>query len=688
MTDARIRFSTEILRRLGEELNPSPDQSLLELIKNAYDADARHCRVELINTDEPGGAVLISDDGDGMELEAIQNGWLVIGKSGKSIRDRTRRGRVPAGSKGLGRLAALRMGSVVKLSTRPYGRSADEYRLRIDWSDFDEARVVDDVVLPIEEKHRAPDTSQGTDIAIENLRSRLGRMDVKRLARAMILLADPFGDDPEGFEPVLLAPEFSDLEKLVLERYFEDADYHLIADLNQGGRAEARVVDWRGAELFRAKHEDLAVKRKGEIYRCPKASFHLWVFLLSRENFEPRTATVEEVRTWLQSFGGTHIYYNGLRVAPYGNEGNDWLGMNLRRVQSPEERPGTNTSIGRVVVADAEGILRQKTDRSGFIEDESFEEMRAFAQDALDWMARRRLHMAEQRRAFDRQQVTRKSSQSQKKVESAIATIPANQRETVQLAFEGYKKSRDREADQLRKEVQLYRTLSTAGITAATFAHESTGNPIKVISQSLNAIERRTKTELGERYASLLQKPVVNIRRAVDSLAVLGRAVLRLLDYGKRRTGKIDLNHVVTTVLETFEPFLVGRDVSLEQDLCAGAPYLRGSEAAIESILANLLNNSLAAFAASGGSKRKICVQTELEDQFWILRVLDSGPGFQNIALEDIWLPGQTTRPNGTGLGLTIVRDAAKDLGGTVEAVTAGELGGAEILIRLPILGA
>lgn len=686
MTDARIRFSTQILRRLGEELNPSPDQSFLELVKNAYDADARHCRVELIDTDEPGGTVFIADDGDGMELKAIQDGWLVIGRSGKSTRERTRLGRVPAGSKGLGRLAALRMGSRVKLTTRPRGGTV-EYQLGIDWAEFDEARVVDDVVLPIASQRRASDSVDGTEISIENLRSRLARMDVKRLARAMILLADPFGDDPEGFEPVLLAPEFGDLETLVRKRYFEDADFHLIADLREGGRAEARVVDWRGADLFRASHEDLAVKRKGKPYLGPAASFHLWVFLLSGENFELRTVTVDEVRAWLKSVGGVHIYYNGLRVAPYGNEGNDWLEMNQRRVRSPEERPGTNTSIGRVVIMDGEGALRQKTDRSGFIEDEAFEDIRAFAQDALDWMGRRRTRVAEQRRALAREQVARKSSQSQRKVESAIASIPEDQRSTVQLAFEGYKKSRDRETDQLRKEVQLYRTLSTAGITAATFAHESTGNPIKVISQSLNAIERRAKKEMGSKYAGLLQKPVDSISRAIDSLAVLGRAVLQLLDYGKRRTGKVDLNHVVTTVLETFEPFFAGRDVTLEQDLCEGTPYLRGNEAAIESIISNLLNNSLAAFAAGGGSTRRIRVRTRLEYQFWSLRVSDSGPGIQDISLEDIWLPGQTTRPNGTGLGLTIVRDATKDLGGTVEAFNAGDLGGADVLVRLPILG-
>jgi signal transduction histidine kinase len=687
MTDARIRFSTEILRRLGEELNPSPDQSLLELVKNAYDADARHCRVELINTDEPGGTVLVSDDGDGMELEAIQNGWLVIGRSGKSIRERTRLERIPAGSKGLGRLAALRMGSAVRLSTRPRGNSSEQYFLRIDWSEFDGVRVVEDVVLPIEARRRASGSEEGTDIVLENLRAHLGRMDVKRLARAMILLADPFGGDPAGFEPVLLAPEFGDLEKLVRERYFEDADYHLIADLHADGHAEARVVDWRGAELFRAQHQDLAGRRKGDIYHCPEVTFHLWAFLLRRESFATRTASLDEVRTWLQSFGGVHVYHNGLRVAPYGNEGNDWLDMNRRRVQSPEERPGTNTSIGRVVIAD-EGELQQKTDRSGFIEDETFEEMKAFVQDALEWMARRRLQVAEQRRAVANEQAPRRASQSQKRVEGAIASIPVAQREPVQHAFEIYKKSRDREADQLRKEVQLYRTLSTAGITAATFAHESTGNPIKIIQQSVNAIQRRARNELKEKYAGLLQRPVDNIAQAVESLAVLGRAVLRLLDYEKRRTGKVELHKVVSRILESFEPFLAGRDVTLEQDLCAGAPYLRGTDAAVESILSNLLNNSLAALAENGGGQRKIRVKTKIEGRFWTLAVSDSGPGVRDIALEDIWLPGHTTRPNGTGLGLTIVRDATKDLGGTVEACAESDLGGAEFLIRLPTLGA
>ena len=66
MSTARIRFSTEILKRLGEELNPSLDKGVLELVKNAYDADATKCTVELQSTDAAGGVVFVKDNGDGM----------------------------------------------------------------------------------------------------------------------------------------------------------------------------------------------------------------------------------------------------------------------------------------------------------------------------------------------------------------------------------------------------------------------------------------------------------------------------------------------------------------------------------------------------------------------------------------------------------------------------------------------
>ena len=251
----------------------------------------------------------------------------------------------------------------------------------------------------METARRKKGTQSGTEIRIEELRTGFSQTDVKRLARELILLADPFGDDPEGFRPELVAPEYEDIEALVRSRYFQDAEYHLRAEIDKNGQASAHIVDWKGKELHVASHEDVSVHRDRKAYKSPPATFDLWVFILNKETFSNRRSSVREVQEWLREFGGVHFYYNGLRVSPYGNPGDDWLEMNLRRVRSPEERPGTNTSIGRIDVTDRRGRLVQKTDRSGFIEDESFIELRLFAQDAMEWMANRRMEEAEKRRS-------------------------------------------------------------------------------------------------------------------------------------------------------------------------------------------------------------------------------------------------------------------------------------------------
>ena len=69
------------------------------------------------------------------------------------------------------------------------------------------------------------------------------------------------------------------------------------------------------------------------------------------------------------------------------------------------------------------------------------------------------------------------------------------------------------------------------------------------------------------------------------------------------------------------------------------------------------------------------------------MTVSDNGPGIKGIRPRDIWLPGQSTRSGGTGLGLTIVRDTVLDFGGKVDAAETSDLGGAAIMIEIPIIG-
>lgn len=694
MSNVHLRFATDILKRFGEELNPNPDQGILELIKNAYDADALNCTIELTSVNEPGGTIRISDDGDGMSSKDVVEGWLVLGRSAKNVAQTTTLGRIPAGSKGLGRLAALRMGSMASLITRPVDKPR-EYSIEIDWTRFDKAKVVEDVTLKLVSRKRAPDAEKGTLITLSRLHSALSLGDVKRLARGILLLADPFGDNPIGFNPALKAPEFEELEKLVQKRYFKDAEFHLRAEIDEYGIAHAVVSDYKGEELYRAEHNDLVRKTPNPPYGCPRASFDLWVFILDGKTFSARSVTKDEVQKWLREFGGTHLYINGIRVSPYGNPGNDWLDMNLRRAQHPELRPSTNTSIGRVVVTDLENRLPQKTDRSGLVENDSFNELKRFAKDALDWMGRERLREREAKRTDDRASAPRNVDEAKEAVETAIKDLPSKAQMSVQAPFKHYHQVREKEASSLRKEVQLYRTLSTAGITAAVFAHE-TRQPLRVINSDTRMLERRLRSNLGAQYETLASSQINRILRQAETLEAYSSLTLSFTDHEKRRIARVDVHKVMRNAILMFEPIFHERRVTVSTLFAQAHPYFRGSEAAVESIVTNLVVNSLRAFEDASPRDRLIEIKTAIDDaetgksnrKRLIIFVADNGPGIKDIKVRDIWLPGESTYPNGTGLGLTIVRDTVADLGGRADAVAKGSLGGAEIIIDLPILGA
>ncbi|MGX5770583.1 ATP-binding protein [Microbacterium trichothecenolyticum] len=686
VAQGHIRFAPSILRRLGEELNPNIDQGILELVKNAYDADATECHVWLDGVDEE-GTVAVEDNGDGMDADDITKGWLVLGDSRKQTGERTRLGRVPAGNKGLGRLAALRLGHEAHMISSPRGSDV-AFGVRLNWDTFDEAETVDEVAVAVSEVIR-PRVAPGTRIELRRMRDSIGRVDARKLARALVLLADPFGDQPDSFKPVLHSGEFDDLAELVTRRYFDDAEFHLIAQL-RSGVASASVTDWRGNVLWQLGEGDELSKGAGAPrYDAPDTDFDLWVFLLDQKLFTGRNIQLSAVREWLHQFGGIHIYVDGIRVAPYGNPGDDWLGINLSRVRNPEVRPGTNTSIGRLRVHDSERALVQKTDRSGFIESESFAELTRFARDAMDWLARQRLREAEQKRQKARESTRTETQVTGRAVQERIEEIPDDeQKKELQSAFRAHEKARERENETLRKEVQLYRTLSTAGITAATFAHESMGSSLKSISIITNTLKSLLRRDLPDTFESRYSVALDRISGAVTEVGVLSSATLGLVSEEKRRIGQVRLNQVIRNVTGTFAPFLEGRKVKLALELSGpGEPFIRASEAAVESIVTNLVNNSLAAFERTNVDQRRLLIRTEVVDSIWTLTVADNGPGIDDIDIHDIWLPGQTRRPGGTGLGLTIVRDTLEDLGGEADTLSHGELGGATFTIRVELLG-
>ncbi len=702
-----FKFSPSILSRLGEELIPNPDQGILELVKNSYDADATICEIELLNTEEIGGSIMISDNGMGMDIETLQSGWLVIGKSEKEgASDRTPlNNRLRVGSKGLGRLAALRLGTNVELTTRPKSEPNIEHSVSMCWDDYDTVDSVEDVSLS--PTTRQTTSEQGTKIIISNLKVKIGKREINRLARELLLLADPF-DTKASFRPKLLGTGFTDLEKEVNEQFFEDAEFVLKASLNEHGYASAQLIDWTGSTVATASHSDISKHRKqldinelsldeahlssdSPYQKSIPANFELWIFQLNPQSFSAknREDNSRQIRRWLAAVGGVHLYHRSLRVAPYGDKGDDWLKINLSRSRNPQVRPSTSTVIGRVIAEDVNSQLLQKTDRLGFLENEPFINLQQFAMNTLEWVADFRLQTIEVKQEQVKKEIKPKIAEAKKNIEDIITTYIPEQKpkEETLLAFKDYDNIREEEVDILNVELQLYRSLATAGTTAAIFAHES-GREINTLKGQVGILNAKMQKLIeNEIYVKYFAKTFTTIQKLAGSVQGFAKYPIYLLKKEKRSKGTVEIHQVITDVIILFEPFLETSNTTIELERVDAELNLRGSTALVEAILINLITNAINAFNAKDApiQNRKIVIRTESNEDFIWLRVMDNALGIQGLTIDEIWIAGKTTTRSGTGLGLKIAKDSVIDLGGKISVIANGQLGGAEFIVQLPL---
>ena len=79
MEEGKFTVDTHLFRELGELLVGRDSTALVELIKNAYDADATTIIVNGISLDNPAESrIVIDDNGTGMNAKQFQNGFLRI----------------------------------------------------------------------------------------------------------------------------------------------------------------------------------------------------------------------------------------------------------------------------------------------------------------------------------------------------------------------------------------------------------------------------------------------------------------------------------------------------------------------------------------------------------------------------------------------------------------------------------
>jgi two-component system, sporulation sensor kinase E len=141
-----------------------------------------------------------------------------------------------------------------------------------------------------------------------------------------------------------------------------------------------------------------------------------------------------------------------------------------------------------------------------------------------------------------------------------------------------------------------------------------------------------------------------------------------------------DLNAVVRDLIAFVRPEMDQAGVTVESDLADDLPALKLDVRYVRQALLNLIKNAVAAM--SGGGRLRL--ETLRRGDEVQVRVIDTGSGIPAEILDKIFEPYFTTKPFGTGLGLTIVFKIVKEHFGDI-AVASREGEGTAFTITLPV---
>lgn len=349
---AKFTVDTQLFRELGELLVGRESTALVELIKNAYDADARAVIVEGKQLDDPDlGTITISDNGVGMTREEFEKGFLRIATCGKSEEPRRSPvyGRRYTGEKGIGRLALHKLARRVEILSQkwdgapPTGMhlptTGDGLRARIDWDAIEAHQTLDELedtdavvveVLPME-LHRP---GAGTRIHLAKLRKAWPERQFAKFHDDVATLVP----SPVLVEPI---PEGLLTERLLLPRpRIRDAGdrgsgefrIELLGDLAYSesmGASVAASASWVleidcDADSVRYRIAPTATTRR----KYPTAESVTFATELPAASpllgFQARILQRSD-GVWDKRHQGVRVYMEGFRVLPYGEPSDDWL---------------------------------------------------------------------------------------------------------------------------------------------------------------------------------------------------------------------------------------------------------------------------------------------------------------------------------------------------------------------------
>ena len=496
----KFTVDTHLFRELGELLVGRESTALIELIKNAYDADATQVTVygeRLDSLDE--GGILITDNGVGMTSEDFENGFLRVASRMKEQGERRSNmfQRRYTGAKGIGRLAAHKLAKKLDVDSVPRDSESNGFQkmvhAEIDWDKIEGYEILDELdstdAIRVETKTAHENAHPGTTLVLSRLRRAWTEVERARFFAEVqsfdppSFLREPLPrsviEKPLLFETPVVRDHGTDAAassfKVNLEGDFAAGENYwaLVAEvatwvLEIRSTAGSDEVHFAIAPTKRTRKDNPEARAFYHSVRHPTPGKgpHFEARILVREG---RVSGSRDQRVWATRVSGIRVYLEGFRVLPYGEQRDDWLSIDADYTRRPRQlemlqelrlgaeatdpdegliRVPNNNYFGAVfLIQEHCPNLRVLVNREGFIPEAGFDTLVKLVRTGIDFCTRARAaaaHARRQQRKEDRRREPKAALGHKGGVETGGATdeavgdlaVPNRLRGAVQLMKE------------------------------------------------------------------------------------------------------------------------------------------------------------------------------------------------------------------------------------------------------------
>lgn len=681
-------ITPRVIAHLGEALIKNESIAILELVKNSYDANATKCEV-FFEQDKSGELkkIVITDNGDGMNLSVIENNWLVIGTDNKKLqlqnqmKEEKKSSRFPLGEKGVGRLGVHKLGNEISLISKTLNDK--EVSLKINWKKLETVKEIKDFTIGINENENPVffnNNAHGTKIEITSLKTSWDRRKLRDVYRGLLSLNSPFSKTNDDFKIEINSnsnlfaglPTFEDIKESGM--YFAHCSLsgNCIKSFSYSFTPWATLEKIKNGRVVNTEdllEEDLILKgirlietdggkEKKEEYTINLNEHKVGSVDFDIIIFEPDTQIINLMnlektafRNYMKSNGGIRVYRDDVRVYDYGEPDDDWLGINAQRIHHLGGNISNQIVLGAVRLKRTESLgLEEKTNREGFVENEAYQDL----VNSINYV----LSLIVRERNIDKAVLSNLYRKGK-----IIEPVKSDLSEVIELVEQKVTEPAIKE-DIL---THLYRIKSQYETVRETLLRSANAG------LNLGSIIHELEKQISILTGCIDRNDVSGVKKVSERLDGIIRKATSLLK--KSDIKNQNIIKTVSSVIEGFEYRFSDHRIELIMNYDKEELFAVYSESAIRSSLTNLLDNSIywLSYIKCSSPKISVYVTDQLLDYVCVI-VSDNGPGFtipEALAIE----PFVSGKPNnvGTGLGLHICNEMMKAMNGKMEFCTEND---------------